>query len=143
MSAMVVALLGCAAGAATVMADEAASAVRAVAPAPARDRVAATLDARVRLLSKELDLDTRQQGRLRVILERQRDAVRKIWSDNTLLPAERGPAVRGVIGRTADQTRAILTDAQRKKYNPPKPPASPSAPGQADVGVWMEAIRSK
>lgn len=110
----------------------------------ARTASAGTLDGRVSALSKALDLDTRQRAELRKILENQREAVRTIWSDRSLLDAERVPATRAVEDRTADQIRAILTEEQKKKYNPPKPapaPAPRSAP--PDVAAWMEAARPK
>jgi hypothetical protein len=143
-----VALVVCAtaAGAATADAESARPAGLA-APTPrlaARDRVATTIDGRVKLLSKELELDAGQQRELRAILERQRDAVKRVWGNGNLLPTERGAAVRAITDRTADQTRALLTEAQRKKYNPPKP-AGASSPASAapDVAGWMEAMRSK
>jgi hypothetical protein len=139
-------LCATAAGAATADVDSARPAAAAT-PTPrlaARDRAATTIDDRVRLLSKELELDARQQRELRAILERQRDAVRRVWGNGDLLPTERGAAVRAITDRTADQTRALLTEAQRKKYNPPKP-AGVSSPASSapDVAVWMEAMRSK
>jgi hypothetical protein len=107
----------------------------------AQHTAAGTLDRRVEVFSKALELDARQQAELRMILLHQREAVRKIWSDGTLLPAERAPATRAVADRTADQIRAILSDEQKKRYNPPKPPASGSGP--PDVSAWMEAKRPK
>lgn len=140
-SATFAALLTCAAATATVLADGASSTDRVTAPAPARERVAATLDARVRLLSKELDLDARQQEQLRGILERQRAGVRKVWSDSTLLPGERGPATRAVSEHTADQIRAILSETQRKKYNPPPPTLTETGAGGGQVQVWMDKMQ--
>lgn len=105
-----------------------------------RNRTAATLDDRIRLLSKELDLSSEQQTDVRGILERQRAAVRKIWSDSTLLPGERGPAMRAVSEHTADQIRAILTEAQRQKYNPAPPTLPASGAGSAEVQVWMDKM---
>jgi hypothetical protein len=102
---------------------------------------AGSLDHRIKVLTKALDLDARQQAELRKILERQRDTVRKIWSDGSLMPSERGPATHAVGDRTADDIRAILNDEQRAKYNPPKPPASDS--GAPDVEGWMKATRDK
>ena len=143
-----VALVVCATAAGAAAADvKSARPAAEVIPIPrltARDRVAATIDDRVRLLSKELELDARQQRELRAILERQRDAVKRVWGNGDLLPTERGAAVRAITDRTADQTRELLTEAQRKKYNPPKPAgASSPASSAPDVAEWMEAMRSK
>jgi hypothetical protein len=77
---------------------------------------------------------------LRRIFAHQRESVRKIWRDPDLLAAERAPATRAVEERTADEIRLILNDAQKKRYNPPKPQAAPSAP--PDVAAWMETARA-
>ena len=90
----------------------------------------------MKVLAKALDLDARQQGELGKILESQRQAVTKIWSDPALLSAERVPATRAVEDRTAEQIRAILNDEQKKRYNPPKPQGVQGPP--PNVEAWME-----
>ena len=98
-------------------------------------RTGGSLQHRVDVLAKALQLDARQRTELVAILERQRQAVSKIWSDPAMLPAERTPATRDVGERTADQIRAILSEEQRKLYNPPKPQgAEPPTP---NVEEWM------
>jgi hypothetical protein len=109
---------------------------------PPRSASASTLEHRVAMLTKALDLDARQQAELQGIFASQRQAVRKIWNDPALLPAERVPATRAVEDRTADQIRAMLNDEQKKKYNPPKPPPAPDT-GPPDVSAWMDATRKK
>jgi Spy/CpxP family protein refolding chaperone len=109
--------------------------------APVHTVTAGTLDHRVAVLSKALDLDARQRSELWKIFASQREAVKEIWRDPALLAAERAPATRAVEDRTADAIRAILTDEQKKKYNPPKPATPPSGP--LDVGAWMDAARAK
>lgn len=104
-------------------------------PTESRSAVAA-IDRRVAVLAKALDLDTRQRAELWKILEDQRIAVKRIWSDPALSAAERVPATRALEGRTANQIRSILNDEQKKHFNPPKPQgAQAEAP---DVGAWME-----
>jgi hypothetical protein len=133
-TALVIALVAC--GAAVGEAQDA--------PPPALPPRAspAALDHRVSVLTKALNLDARQQAELQRILAEQRQSVRKIWSDQALLPAERVPATRAVGDRTANQIRAILNDEQKKKYSPPKPPpAADTKP--PDVSAWMDATRHK
>jgi hypothetical protein len=102
---------------------------------PARVRAGGSLQHRVDVLAKALQLDARQRTQLLTILESQRQAVSNIWSDPKLLPAERTPATRALQARTANQIRAILSDEQRKLYNPPKPQgAEPPSP---NVEEWM------
>jgi hypothetical protein len=62
--------------------------------------------------------------------------VSNIWSDPKLLPAERTPATRALQERTADQIRAILSEQQKKLYNPPKPQGD--APPSPNVADWMK-----
>jgi hypothetical protein len=101
---------------------------------PGRVRAGGSLQHRVDVLSKALQLDARQRTELLTILESQRQAVGKIWSDPALLPAERTPATRAVQERTADQIRAILSEEQKKRYNPPKPQGAEPPP---NVEEWM------
>jgi hypothetical protein len=105
-------------------------------PAPGRVRAGGTLQHRVDVLSKALQLDARQRTQLLTILESQRQAVSNIWSDPKLLPSERTPATRALQERTANQIRAILTDEQRKLYNPPKPQGA-EPPPPPNVEEWM------
>jgi hypothetical protein len=106
-----------------------------VPPARGRVRAAGSLQHRVDVLAKALQLDARQRTQLLTILESQRQAVSNIWSDPKLLPSERTPATRALQERTANQIRAILSDEQRKLYNPPKPQgAEPPSP---NVEEWM------
>lgn len=100
----------------------------------------ATLERRVDALSKALDLDPRQRSQLLIILEAQRAAVTKIWSDPALLPAERAPATRAVEEHTADQIRRILKPKQLERYNPPKPQSAKKP--SPDVSKWMELTRN-
>jgi hypothetical protein len=105
-------------------------------PAPRPEAHARALEHRVDVLSKVLQLDQRQRTELLTILDKQRTAVAEIWHNPGLLPAERTPATRAVEERTADQIRAILSDEQKKLFNPPKPHVTESpAPNVAD---WME-----
>ncbi len=114
---------------------------RAIPPRPAAGD---WLDKRVALFKKALSLDSAQEVKLRQILADQRDAVRRVWADKKLLPAERAPATRAVEQRTGDRIRDILTEPQKLKYNPPKPPAPPTpASGAPSVEAWMQRARPK
>jgi hypothetical protein len=119
-------------GSARAAATGALSAARPTAHA----RVGGSLQHRVDVLSRALQLDARQRAELLTILGNQREAVAKIWRNPALLPAERTPATRAVEERSGDQIRAILSDEQKKRYNPPKPQEAESpAPNVAD---WMQ-----
>jgi hypothetical protein len=109
-----------------------------VARPAARVRTDGSLQHRVDVLSTALQLDARQRALLVSILASQRQAVSKIWSDPALLPAERTPATRAVEERTADQIRAILSEEQRRRYNPAKPQGA--APPLPNVEDWMQKL---
>jgi hypothetical protein len=99
-------------------------------------RAGGSLQHRVDVLAKALQLDARQRTQLAAILESQRQAVTKIWGDPAMLPAERTPATRALQDRTADQIRAILSEEQKKRYNPPK--SQGVAPPSPNVEDWMK-----
>lgn len=113
----------------------------AVPQRPGHPGGAGSLEERIKALSTGLDLDALQQGELRKILLEQRESVQKIWSDRSLLPAERAPATRAVNERTGDKIRALLNDDQKKKYNSATA-SRPSQQGdQRSVEKWMDATR--
>jgi hypothetical protein len=109
------------------------------AQATSRTQAAGTLQHRVDVLARALDLSERQKAALLGILEAQRAAVTKIWNDSSLSPAERAPATRAVEEHTADQIRAILSEQQRQHYNPRKPDSVQTPP--PDLEKWMAMTR--
>jgi hypothetical protein len=101
------------------------------------------LEQRVQLLTRELDLNAEQQQAVRGILRGQREAVKQIWQDPAISPAERAPAVRLLGERTADRIRAVLSADQKKKYNRPLPDAALSRQANVDVEGWLRAARGQ
>jgi len=101
------------------------------------------LTSRVQLMTKELDLDVRQQTELKTILEAQRSEVSRVWSDPSVPSAVRVGATQVIGERTADRIRAMLSDEQRKKYIQPRQHEAPvGAPG-GDVQTWMSAAQGQ
>lgn len=95
------------------------------------------LDDRIQALSAALDLDAAQRAELRRVLQAQRDQLLRLWSDSTIPAQYRVGATQAIGEKTADQIRSLLTEEQREKYNPPKPP-DPARPGaKPDVEAWM------
>jgi hypothetical protein len=106
-------------------------------------RARTNLDDRIATYTKELNLDAKQQSQLRVLLLQQREQVLRVWNDTSIPAAQRVHATRAISDATADGIRVMLTEEQRKKYNPPRPPhdstAQPGAPSAAD---WINAANS-
>jgi hypothetical protein len=101
-----------------------------------------TLEGRVTTYARSLGLDSNQQMRLRALLMWQRDQVQRIWNDTTLTAAMQIHATSAIGDATADRIRAILTEEQRMRYNPPRPPRDSVAQAAApDVESWMKATK--
>jgi hypothetical protein len=103
-----------------------------------------TLDRRIELLTKELDLNEAQQTEVRKLLLSQRDQVTRLWNDTSVPAPYRVNATQAISEQTADRIRALLDDKQRKRYNSPKPAHLPPAdPSQRTVEDWMQAVNAK
>src|SRR5258708_4312770 len=77
---------------------------------------ATSLDERVHLVAKELDLDANQQARLKSILLAQRAEVTKAWNDPSVPAAVRIATTQAISEKTAERIRGVLNDEQRGKY---------------------------
>ena len=134
-------------------AAEAAGAARAVydseaaAPVPQdtarRRKRGSPLDRRVMLLAKELGLDATQQGRVKKVLEGQREQVARVWNDRSIPAARRVSATQAIGDRTADRIRALLNDEQRKKYIKPRQRDAAVGTAGGDAESWMNAGKRK
>ncbi len=96
------------------------------------------LETRVATLTRALALDPRQQAELRTLLRDQREKVQRIWQDASVSSADRVAATRKVSTHTADRIRAMLSEEQRKKYDPPPRRDAEKATGNARVEDWMK-----
>jgi len=92
-----------------------------------------SLEARVATLTRALDLDPGQQAAVRRVLLDQRQQVLRIW-EAVPSAADRVAATQQVSARTADRIRAVLTEEQRKKYDPP----AQADPGRTASSVHLE-----
>lgn len=110
----------------------------------ARPRVARSgLEKRVRMLSKGLDLDARQQDELRKILRSQAEQIRRVRGDPAIPGADRMDAMRAILDRTGDRIRAMLKDEQRLRYQAAKPAPGTDTAQRPDVEHWMQLTRPK
>ncbi len=144
-SALLSLLLGASMAAGPACAEEAGQQQPAAPPHSLRERPVHVdaLEQRVQLLTHELDLNAQQQQAVRKILLGQREAVKQIWQDPAIEPAERAPAVRLVGERTADQIRAVLNEEQKKKYNRPQPEGELSTRANTNVEGWLRTVRGQ
>lgn len=98
-------------------------------------------EGRVEQLSKAFGLDASQTHELRQILNNQREQVRRIWSDEAVLPAYRVAATQAASDRTGDAIRSILNDEQKQKYNMTRPPQDLTAASvRRSIAIWMDAV---
>jgi hypothetical protein len=134
-------------------AEDHASAAAASAEAPAAasagptrrriDNRGLTLDGRVRLLAKELDLNATQQAQVKKLLIAQREQVAALWNETALPAALRVSRTQSISDHTADQIRALLTEPQREKYIKPRQRPAPVGTAGASVGAWPPAGNAK
>jgi hypothetical protein len=100
------------------------------------------LDERVRLISKELNLDANQEAQVRKILLAQRADLTKLWNDDSIPAAKRVGTTQAISEQTAGRIRALLTDEQKVKYLKARPHDTPvGAPG-SDVEKWITATQA-
>jgi hypothetical protein len=112
--------------------------VRAAPRSHAHHTAANTLDNRVQLMAKELDLDASQQATLKRILLSQRAEVAKVWNDPSVPATVRVATTQAVSEKTAEQIRAILNDEQREKYLKEHRRDVPVGTPGGDVQKWMK-----
>lgn len=92
------------------------------------------LESQVRLLTAELQLDANQQQQVRRILDEQRQQTLKAWSAESAPSNTRMKTTQAIAEQTADRIRAVLTEAQRKKYPQPRLAAATPLRQGADRG---------
>jgi len=104
---------------------------------PLRRAAGHSLEDRVQVLTKGLDLDPTQQAALRRLLESQREQIRQVWADRSTASDHVG-AIRAILDRTGDRIRTMLNDEQRKRYILARPQRGKESPAQGDVEHWMQ-----
>jgi len=108
-----------------------------------RARTRGSLNDRVREMTRALDLNAGQQAKLREILEAQRAQIQKVWNDPAIAPSNRTAVTAKIAEQTSDRIRAMLSDDQKKRYNPPKQAEQRPPSGSPSVEEWMSKTRPK
>jgi hypothetical protein len=123
-------------------------------PVPAQDANAAqqvhrvaphyrrqSLDERVEHLARYLDLNEGQRSALKkILIENQQEILkmRRVPSQGDELQMDR---FRAIEDKTAERIRAMLTEEQRKKYDPLGVRSSNSAAQNVSVEDWLKQTR--
>jgi hypothetical protein len=100
-----------------------------------------SIDDRVKVLAKNLDLNEAQQSALKKILEQRQQETLRIRRDSSALGSARISHFRALQESTVERIRAVLNEEQKKRYDPLAPrriqPAS-----QPSVEDWLKATTS-
>jgi len=104
-----------------------------------RHQTRPSMDGRVRLLTKALDLSEAQQSAVKEILEQRQQQAWRIRRDPSISGGARIERFRALQDNTMEQIRAVLNEDQRVKYEPFAARRLPPAPEQRSVEDWLEA----
>jgi hypothetical protein len=98
-----------------------------------------TIEDQVQRFTKSLDLSETQQSEIKKILELRQVQIRRIRLDESLSGDERISRLRGLQDSTVARIRAVLSDEQKKKYNPLAVRQAQKSSPQPSVEDWMKA----
>jgi periplasmic protein CpxP/Spy len=96
------------------------------------------MDDRVKSLAKALNLDEKQQTRVKTVLEHQQLQARNIQFDQSLDGAEHIGKFRALQEDTALRIRALLNDEQKQKYDPLNHATQNGNSSDTFVDQWMK-----
>jgi hypothetical protein len=102
-----------------------------------------TLDDRVKVLAKNLELSEAQQAAVKKILEQRQQETLRIRLDPSLGGAARIAQFRALQDITVQRIRSVLNEEQKKKYDPLAVRRIQPAPQQRTVEDWLEATTPK
>jgi len=103
---------------------------------PTRQR--SGIDARVKVLAKNLELNEAQQSAVKNILEQRRQETLRLRLDSSITPSSRIARFRILQDKTVERIRAVLNEEQRKKYDPLVVRGILPAQDQRSVEDWLK-----
>ena len=103
----------------------------------------ATLDDRVKALSKALDLSDTQQVAVKKILEQRQAETLRLRQDGSIPGEERIGRLRALQDQTVLRIRSVLNDDQKKKYDPLAVREITPPQGQKTVEEWLKETTPK
>lgn len=108
------------------------------APAVAQRGHRPTIDDRVKVLARNLDLNEAQQAAVKKILEQRQQETLRIRQDTSISGGARIERFRALQDRTVERIRAVLNEEQKKKYDPLAVRRVTPAPDQKNVEDWLK-----
>jgi Spy/CpxP family protein refolding chaperone len=108
------------------------------APAVAQRGHIPTIDDRVRVLARSLDLNEAQRAAVKKILEQRRQETLRIRQDSSISGGARIDRFRALQDNTVERIRAVLNEEQKKKYDPLAVRRTQPAPQQRSVEDWLK-----
>lgn len=109
---------------------------------PAHRPRKSNIDARVRILTKSLDLNDMQQSAVKNILEERQQQTLRIRRDPSISGSARIERFRMLQDSTVERIRAVLNEEQKKKYDPLASRQIQSTP-ERSVEDWLKATTPK
>ena len=100
------------------------------------------IDARVSILTKSLDLNDVQQSAVKNILEQRQQQTLRIRRNPSISGSDRIEQFRALQDSTVERIRAVLTEEQKKKYDPLASRQIQSTP-ERSVEDWLKATTPK
>ena len=110
----------------------------ASAPAVAQRGHRPTIDDRVRVLARSLDLNEAQRAAVKKILEQRQQETLRIRQDPSISGGARIERFRALQDDTVERIRAVLNEEQKKKYDPLAVRSIQPAPQQRSVEDWLK-----
>ena len=108
------------------------------APAVAQRGHRPTIDDRVKVLARSLELNEAQQAAVKKILEQRQQEALRIRQDASISGGARIERFRALQDHTVERIRAALNEEQRKKYDPLAVRRVEPASDQKSVEDWLK-----
>lgn len=102
-----------------------------------------SIDERVKIFARNLDLNQEQQAAVKKILEQRQQETLRIRQDSSISGSARIERFRALQDNTVERIRAVLNEEQRKKYDPLTVRKRQPAPDQRSVEDWIKATTPK
>jgi hypothetical protein len=97
-----------------------------------------SLDDRIKVLAKSLELNEAQQAAVKKILEQRQQETLRLRMDPSISGSTRIARFRALQDNTVERIRAVLNEEQKKKYDPLAVRRAQPAPDQRSVEDWLK-----